>query len=126
MNIDPPPRDGADAFADRLASFGREFGEDAGLRRRFASDPRAVLEEQGLDVPTDVELRVTANTDETYYLALPPDPNEALEDESLASLAGGVRAGTASSVSSVGSFACSCGPSSIGSAGSIGSAAGGD
>lgn len=124
MNTDFSLRDGADA--DRLAAFGREFGENADLRRRFESDPRAVLEEQGIDVPTDVELRVSASTDDVYYLAMPPDPNAALEDENLASLAGGTRAGTASSVSSVGSFACSTGPSSIGSAGSIGSAAPGD
>ena len=113
------------ADTDRLAAFGREFGANADLRRRFASDPRAVLEEQGFDVPTDVELRVSANTGDTYYLAMPPDPNAALEDEDLGSVAGG-RASTAGSVGSMGTFGCSCFPSSVSSVGSLGTAANAD
>ena len=122
LETDLRPRDDADAFAGRIASFGREFGANADLRRRFASDPRAVLEERGFDVPTDVELRVSASTDETYYLAMPPDPNEALADENLGSVAGG-RASTAGSVGSMGTFGCSCFPSSVSSVGSLGTSA---
>lgn len=111
-----------DANADRVASFGREFGENADLRRRFANDPRAVLAEQGFDVSPDVELRVAASTDETYYLAMSPDPNESLADENLGLVAGG-NGPTAGSVGSIGTFGCSCGPSSVASIGSISSAA---
>lgn len=120
LETDPRPRDAVDA--DRIVSFGREFGESADLRRRFESDPRAVLEERGFDVATDVELRVTSNTDDVYYFAMPPDPNETLADESLGPVAGGTTSSTASSVTSAATIGCSTAPSTLSSVGSLGCA----
>ena len=123
MSDDRPMSGGVDFFVGLVgslgpelgapvASFGRELGENADLRRRFEIDPRAVLEERGVFIPADTELHVTANTDETYHVPMPPDPNVVLADQDLVLVTAGTgaRAGTASTV---GSFACSTGPSSM-------------
>ena len=123
MNDDRPMSGGADFFVGLIGSlgpelgkpivsFGHELGENADLLRRFETDPRSVLEERGVFIPPGTELRVTANTDETYHFPLPPDPNVALADEDLVLVAAGTgaRAGTASTI---GSFGCSTGPSSM-------------
>ncbi len=108
----------------RVEDLARRYRDDPELRARIDSgDTADALAELDIDLPSGVDCRVVANTDDTYHLALPSDPNEAMTDEDLGSIAGGVRASTAASVSSVGSFACSTGPSSIGSAGSLTTAA---
>ena len=123
MNDDRPMSGGVDFFAgligslgpelgEPIRSFGRELGENVDLRRRFEIDPRTVLEERGVFIPPGTELRVTANTDETYHFPLPPDPNVVLMDEDLAVVAAGTGA-RASSASTVGTLACSTGPSSM-------------
>ena len=97
-----PPR-GAAADADfspaSIASIGRKLGEDADLRRDLQADPRAAFAERGVDVPPGVELRVAANTGDTFHLVFPADPNEALADETLGAVSGG-RASTAGSIGS--------------------------
>lgn len=104
-----PPR-----FDDRLVA-------DEDYRGRLRSDPRGVLADEGVDVPPGVDLRVVQNTDETCYLALPPDPNAYLADENLASVSGGRPAtdGRSSTVSSAGSLATV--PSCVSSALTLGS-----
>lgn len=98
-------------LGEPVASFGRELGENPDLRRRFETDPRTILEERGVFVPPDMELRVTTNTDETYHVPMPPDPNTVLADEELAKVAAG--SGNPSTVSTAGTVACSTGPSSM-------------
>lgn len=108
----------------RAEELARRYRDDPELRARIDSgDTADALAEPGIDLPSGVDCRVVANTADVYHLALPSDPNEAMADEDLGSIAGGVRASTAASVSSAGSFACSTGPSSIGSAGSLTTAA---
>ena len=118
MKTDPgsrakdPPRAaaaGADVSAASIASIGRRLGEDSDLRRDIQADPRAAFAERGVDLPPGVELRVAANTDDTFHLVFPADPNQALADETLAGVSGG-RASTAGSVGSLGtaSSAPSC------------------
>ena len=120
---DPSRPGGADFSAALIASIGRKLSEDADLRRDIQADPRAAFAERGVDVPPGVELRVAANTDDTFHLVLPADPNEALADETLAGVSGG-RASTAGSLGSIGT--ASSAPSCWGtasSAGTIGSVA---
>ena len=118
-----PRPDGADSSAASIVSIGRKLGEDADLRRDVAADPRAAFAERGVDVPPGVELRVASNTDDTFYLVFPADPNEALADETLGAVSGG-RASTAGSLGTVGTASTlpSCW-STAGSAGTIGSVA---
>jgi nitrile hydratase len=57
-------------------------------RSRAVSDPRGVLEEFGLDVGDDVELRVVDSTADIRYLVVPrrPEGTERLTEEELAAL----------------------------------------
>ena len=56
---------------------------DEALKDRLMEDPRSVLEEFGIDVPADVELRVVEDTDEVRHLVLPASPTDDLDDEEL-------------------------------------------
>ena len=85
--------------------------------REAVKSPRDVLREHGVDVPADVDVNIVLNTHDTFYLAMPPDPNATLSDEAMMAVAGGKTHGTASSAGSVGSI-----PSCVSSVSSLGSA----
>ncbi len=84
--------------------------------REVEERPKDVLREHGIDMPMDVDVKVVLNTRDTFHLAMPPDPNQALQDESLLAVAGGKTAGTASSAATIG-----CVPSTVSTAGSLAS-----
>ena len=122
-----------DLYRDGLAPFldlGDRYRSDSALRARIdAGDVEDLVADLGIDVPSGVKARIVAQTGDTYYFVLPPDPNVALSDETLASVAGGGKsASTVSTVATAGTFGCSSAPSSISSAGSAacGATAGGD
>ena len=105
---------------ERLAG---RYRDDPALRARLDSgDMAGELAELGIALPDGVEARFAANTDDTYHVALPPNPNTTLADEALTQVSGGSTLGSAGCVGSMSSFACSTGPSSIGSASSAGTA----
>ena len=60
----------------------------APYRARAVSEPRSVLEEFGVDIGDDVEVRVWDSTAEVRYMVLPerPDGTEDLSEEELAAL----------------------------------------
>jgi nitrile hydratase len=60
----------------------------APYRARAVLDPRGVLEELGLALPEDVEIRVWDSTAEVRYLVLPERPagTEGMSEEALAAL----------------------------------------
>jgi hypothetical protein len=67
---------------------------DEGFKRRLLAEPGAVLREQGMDVPSGVEVRVVENTGRVAHLVLPPRPAEGeLSEEQLAQAAGGGNCG---------------------------------
>ena len=65
--------------------------KDEALKARFQSDPKAVLAEYGLDVPTNIDVNVVENTDNTVHITMPAAPagSADLSDEELAGAAGG-------------------------------------
>ena len=85
--------------------------------REVEERPQDVLREHGIDVPADMEVSVVLNTHDVFHLAMPPDPNQALNDEALMAVAGGKTASTVSSAGCIGSFV-----STVSSAGSAGTA----
>ena len=106
--------------------FSNDCSQDPELRARVASEPEAVLAERGMEMPAGVEIRVLANTDDTYYLAFPPDPNVALGDEMLDQVAGGKTVSSAGSAGSASTAGTACTTvSTAGSASSVGSAGSG-
>ncbi len=60
----------------------------AAYRSRAVRDPRGVLEEFGVDLPDDVEVRVWDSTAELRYLVVPQRPagTDGLDEDALASL----------------------------------------
>jgi nitrile hydratase len=62
--------------------------KSAPYRSRAVIDPRGVLQEFGLELPQDVEIRVWDSTAEIRYLVLPQRPAETehLDEDQLASL----------------------------------------
>ena len=62
--------------------------KSAGYRSRAVIDPRGVLQEMGLDLAENVEVRVWDSTAEIRYLVLPERPagTEAMNEEQLAAL----------------------------------------
>ena len=73
-----------------FVDFTRKCQESPELRARAEADARAVLSEHGIPMPPDRDVRIVANTAETFNLIMPPDPNEVLADEDLATVAGGI------------------------------------
>lgn len=61
---------------------------DDELKQRLLTEPSAVLEEHGIEVPSGIELRVVEDTDEIYHLVLPASPAGDLLDEELTSSIG--------------------------------------
>jgi nitrile hydratase len=62
--------------------------KSAEYRARIVREPRAVLQEFGVDLPEDVEIRVWDSTSELRYLVLPQRPagTEGLDEAALAAL----------------------------------------
>tara|TARA_B100001939_G_C16653034_1_gene492596 strand:- start:272 stop:541 length:270 start_codon:yes stop_codon:yes gene_type:complete len=60
----------------------------AAYRSRAVRDPRGVLEEFGVEISNDIEVRVWDSTAELRYLVLPqrPDGTEHLDEDALANL----------------------------------------
>ena len=85
--------------------------------REVEERPQDVLREHGIDMPMDVDVKVVLNTRDTFHVVMPPDPNQALQDEALMAVAGGKAPGTASSAATVGTF-----PSTAGSLSTVGCA----
>ena len=112
-----------DSRGARVADLARRYRDDPELRARIDSGDMAdEIARLGVALPGGVEPRIVANSDEVYYLALPPDPNATMGDETLAQVSGGASLGSASSVGTMSSFGCSTWVSSIGSAGTAGTA----
>ena len=79
----------------QVVALAGQYHQDSALRARADAEPRAVLADYGLSMPPQTDVRIVANTAETYNFIMPPDPNAVLADEDLAQVSGG--ATTASS-----------------------------
>jgi hypothetical protein len=93
---------------------------DDDFKVRLLADPKAVLTENGISLPDDLELRVVENTDSLFYVALPPPPEGDLSEEDLATVAGG--GSTVGTAGSAGTFSTASCPACIGSFGCAGTA----
>ena len=65
--------------------------KDEAMKARFMNDPKAVLQENGLEVPDGIDVKVVANADDCVHITLPTPPNSLgdLSDDELSEAAGG-------------------------------------
>ena len=101
----------------RFRRLVQRYHDEPGFRRQLEADPLATFRDAGINLPSNIEVRVATNTHHKHYVVLPPDPNTELGDEMLDTMAGGDSAGTAGTLGSIGSAG-----GSLGSALCLGSA----
>ncbi len=80
-----------------LEAFAERYRSDPGARAR----PADLAREFGMALPADVEARVAEDSDGVTHIVIPPDPNDALADESLAAVSGGTNTVAASSAACI-------------------------
>ncbi len=76
-------------FAAILNGLSADYRDKPEVRTQLDEDPREFFASRGVAMQADTELRVVANTADVFHLALPPNPNAALQDDSLEAVAGG-------------------------------------
>lgn len=64
--------------------------DDASFKQRLLSEPKMVFQENGINIPDELEIRVLENTVDSVYFILPIKPSEELSDEQLETVTGGV------------------------------------
>ena len=107
----------------RFETLAERYQDDAALRSRIdTGDVTDSLDYLGIIMPPGIETRIVAETAETQYFLLPPDPNMELSDEDLSMVAGGKTAGTSGSLSSASTIGCSTAPSTLSTLASAGTA----
>jgi len=88
--------------------------KDENFRNNLRQHATKVFQQLGYEVAEGAEVKLVEDTSSVKHIVMPSNPNDAIEDESLASIAGGGSClGCASSIGTV--------PSTIGSAGTASS-----
>jgi hypothetical protein len=79
---------------DNKAAFSKLIAKswsDPAFKKRLISDPRAVLSENGIQVPQNTKVKVMESTSEEWVVVIPPAPaNGELSDEALRGASGGI------------------------------------
>lgn len=110
-------------FYQSLHEFAERYRADAAVRERLA---RGDASDVPVEIPPGMEVRVTEQSPDVFYMAMPADPNAAMSDQMLETVTGGIAPGTLSSAGT--SSTAGTVPSTLSTAstiGSLGSATGG-
>ena len=112
-----------DVSVNDFFEFAKTYHRDGGSRIEPGTEAHAALSRMGIELPPGMEIQVSANSEDTFHVVFPPDPNTALSDEMLAVVAGGNCASTAGSYGTASTIGCalSC-VSSAGTASTVGTA----
>ena len=80
-----------DETSSPWAQIAAKAWADETFKNRLLSNPSAVFQEVGLEVPQGVQVRVVENTDQILHLTLPAKPStDELSEDELKSVAGGL------------------------------------
>ena len=80
--------------SDALQALANDCCDNPQLWEKVDADPRTVFADRSLPFPVGPDVRVVRNTDEVFFLTMPPDPNTTLSDGMLEGVAGGGSFGT--------------------------------
>ncbi len=61
---------------------------DSGFKAKLMENPEETLQAEGIELPAEMKITAVENTEEQYYLVIPPKPDE-LTDEELDQASGG-------------------------------------
>ena len=61
----------------RMAKVVAKAWSDESFKKKLFSEPKAVLESQGITVPTGLEVKVVEQTDKLVYIVIPFKPDDA-------------------------------------------------
>jgi hypothetical protein len=81
---------------------------DAAFKQRLLAEPSTVLAEQGIDLPSGIEVRVHEGPWETVNLTLPAGPDDELTDAELDFISGGAPITCSASCCTTYTQACAC------------------
>ena len=87
--------------AFRLAILADQTGAEPEFRTRLKDAPHAALRDYGLELSSEMEVRVVEDTGEVTHLVLPPNPNVVLADHALVGIVGGVGSPAGGTIGSV-------------------------
>ena len=79
-----------------LAQLIARCWRDDSFKKRFMTDPKGVLAENGMEVEAGANIKVVEDTESLTHIVLPPAPPKGeLSDDELAAVAGGSNAAQA-------------------------------
>ena len=78
-----------DLMAQAQRVVAKAWADDA-FKAALIADPNATLAAEGIAVPAGLKLTVLEDTAETLHVILPQRPSDALSDEAIGLVAGGV------------------------------------
>jgi hypothetical protein len=84
----------------KLGQIIAQCWRDTAFKNRFVANPRQVLQEKGIVVPDQVEIKVVENTQRQYFITI-PEPVTELSDEQLDSVVAGAASPTDTKLESV-------------------------
>lgn len=73
-----------------FGAFAAAWREDPAWRARAEADPKAALEEKGVDLSGVNEVRIAVDTPRTVHLVIPPESGAPLPDAALNGVSGGI------------------------------------
>ena len=71
-------------------NFVTEYHNNPDFRHELQVNPTSVAADWGFPVQEDGDVRIAVNTQETFHLVIPEDPNNELSDEALQAVSGGI------------------------------------
>ena len=71
------------SVSEMTERFAAQYREEPDFRSRVDTNPRAVLNDFGIDPSPGYDIRIEENSDEVFHIVMPSDPSAALSDANL-------------------------------------------
>ena len=78
-----------ETFQKSWAKIVAKAWSDSAFREQLLKNPKAVLKEQGIELPEEIDCKITENTDKIVYFNLPKKPEGNLSETQLREVVGG-------------------------------------